>query len=296
MRVADQQLYAVLLGNFQRIGRRSLTAQDQVSSGKRVTRPSDDPIAFGNIVGYKSDLSTTDQWLRNVSFGTTRVSVADGTLGEVSNNLGRIKELAVRARSDTTSAGDRDLIAVEVRALQREILRLANTEVNGQRIFAGTRTDVDPFVLVSGDVVQYIGNDETQSIAVGKGQTIQVALPGSRVFTGPGADIFDGLRDLLTALETNDGSGIAAGIEAVDAAITQVTDAQGQLGAFENRLDGAESSLGRTRDARKAALSGVEDVDVAEAYTELTRQQIALEAAARSANDLFETSLLKFLR
>ena len=91
-------------------------------------------------------------------------------MGQVDTILSRIKELAVGARSDTNTANDRNVIAKEVRSLHRELLQLSNTEINGQRIFAGTKTDTDPFVLGSDDTVTYAGNSETQSIAVGNNQ------------------------------------------------------------------------------------------------------------------------------
>jgi len=111
MRVADQQMFTLVLNQFQSISQQTLEAQQQASSGKRVTRPSDDPIAFGRIVLDKSDLAQHGQWLRNIDTGSTRLAMADNTLGQVGTILSRIKELAVQARSDTSTASDRALIA-----------------------------------------------------------------------------------------------------------------------------------------------------------------------------------------
>jgi flagellar hook-associated protein 3 FlgL len=296
MRVADQQMFTLVLNQFQSISQQTLEAQQQASSGKRVTRPSDDPIAFGRIVLDKSDLAQHGQWLRNIDTGSTRLAMADNTLGQVGTILSRIKELAVQARSDTSTASDRALIAKEVRSLHREMVQLSNTEVNGQRIFAGTKTDADPFVLGSNDTVTYAGNSETQSIAVGNNQTIQVTLPGDRVFTGSTTNVFASVKNLLAALETNSGTGIETGIGDVDAAITQVADARGQIGALDNRLTTTQTALHSTVDLVQTALSHNQDIDLAEAITNLTRQQTALEAAARSANALFNNSLLNFLK
>jgi flagellar hook-associated protein 3 FlgL len=296
MRVSDQQIFGLVLANFQRIAQRTLSAQEQVSSGKRVTKPSDDPIGFGRIVSHKTSLARTEQWIRNIDAGVTRLEVADGTLGQVGTVLSRIKELTVRARSDTNTASERQLVAIEVRQLHRELVQFANAEVDGQHLFAGTKTDVAPFALVSGDDVQYLGNDEAQTIAVGKNQTIQVTLPGSQVFTGSVTNVFDGIRNLLLALESNNGGGIEAGIDDVDAAISQVADARGQVGAFDNRLESTRTALRESVDLVKTALSQEEDIDLAEAISNLTRQQTALEAAARSANLIFDNSLLKFLK
>ena len=226
MRVADQQMFGLVLNQFQSISQKTLEAQQQASSGKRVSKPSDDPIAFGRIVLNQSDLAQNGQWLRNIDSGSTRLALADSTLGQVNTILSRLKELAVSAGSDTNTANDRLVIAKEVRSLHRELLQLSNAEINGQRIFAGTKTDADPFVLGSGDTVTYAGNSETQSIAVGNSQTIQVTLPGDQVFTGPTTNVFTSVQNLLTALEANDRTGIETGIGTLDQAITQVANDQ----------------------------------------------------------------------
>jgi flagellar hook-associated protein 3 FlgL len=296
MRVTDQQIFGLVLNQFQSISQKTLEAQQQASSGKRVTKPSDDPIAFGRIVLDKSDLAQNNQWLRNIDSGSTRLAAADSTLGQVDTILSRLKELAVGARSDTNTANDRNVIAKEVRSLHRELLQLSNTEINGQRIFAGTNTGTDPFVLGSNDTVTYAGNNETQSIAVGANQTIQVTLPGSQVFTGPTTNVFDSVKNLLAALETNNGAGIATGIGDLDQAITQVANARGQVGALDNRLSTTKSALQGTVELVQTALSHNQDIDLAEAITNLTQQQTALQAAARSANAIFSNSLLNFLK
>jgi flagellar hook-associated protein 3 FlgL len=296
MRVADQQIFGLVLNQFQSISQKTLEAQQQASSGKRVSKPSDDPIAFGRIVLDKSDLAQSSQWLRNIDTGSTRLAAADGTLGQVDTILSRLKELAVGARSDTNTANDRNVIAKEVRALHRQLLQLSNTEINGQRIFAGTKTDADPFVLGSGDAVTYAGNSETQSIPVGNNQTIQVTLPGDQIFTGPTTNVFTSVQNLLTALEANNGTGIETGIGNLDQAITQVANARGQIGALDNRLSTTKSALQDTTNLIQTALSQNQDIDLAEAITNLTRQQTALQAAARSANVIFSNSLLNFLK
>lgn len=296
MRVTDQQIFGQVVSQFQEISQKTLEAQLQASSGKRVSKPSDDPTAFGRIVLDQTDLARTSQWLRNIDSGATRLAAADSALGQVDTILSRIKELAVSGRSETNTADDRNVIAKEVRELHRELIQVSNTEINGQRIFAGTKTDSDPFVLGSGDTVTYAGNSESQSIAVGNNQTIQVTVPGDQIFTGATTNVFDSIKNLLSALESNNSTGIETGIGTLDQAITQVATARGQVGALDNRLTTTQAALQDTSQLVQASLSKDQDIDLAEAITNLTRQQTALQAAARSANALFESSLLNFLK
>ena len=296
MRVADQQMYGTLLGNLQRSRLQMLTSQEQISSQKRVTNPSDDPSAFGQIVLDKSALSQTTQWIRRINFGTARVDAADHALGQVQNLITRVRELTVQASSDTTSAEGRQSIAKEVRQLQRQLVQLGNTEVAGQAIFGGTKTDVQPFTITSGDTVAYQGNSETQSIAVGENQTVQILVPGSSIFTGSTTNMFDSLRDLLTALEGNNRSGIQAELGNLDLATAQISDAQGTIGALANRLQVTHDALDTATLTITKSISDNQDADLATAITQLRLQEVAVQAASQTFTKIFDTSLINYLR
>jgi flagellar hook-associated protein 3 FlgL len=296
MRVADQQLFGSTAGSLQRVKERIVLVREQIASQQRIAKPSDDPAIFGQAILEKSALADNSQWIRNIQFGTARVAVADQTLGQTQNLLARVRELAVQARSDTTSAQGRVTIAQEVRQLHRQVIQLANAEVNGQPVFAGTKTDAPPFVLGIGDAVSYQGNSESQSIAVGPNQTTQIVLPGDQVFAGATTNIFDGLSNLLAALEANNGAGIEAGIGNLDQAIGQISLAQGQIGAIANRLDQAYGISLVVSEAIQNVLSDQTDTDLATALTELRLQETAYEATSQTFSRLFDLSLLRFLR
>ena len=296
MRVSDQQLYGSTAGSLERIKESVVRVHEQIASQKRISKPSDDPSIFGQVILEKSALADNDQWIRNIQFGRARVAVSDQTLGEAQNLISRVRELAVQARSDTTSAQGRATIAQEVRQLHRQLIHLANTEVSGQPVFAGTKTDAPPFVLGIGDAVSYQGNSESQSIAVGPNQTTQIVLPGDQVFAGATTNIFDDLRNLLVAMETNSGAGIEVGIENLDQAIAQISLGQGQIGAIANRLDTAYETSLVVSVAIQQALSDHTDTDLATALTELKIQETAYEATSQTFSRLFDLSLLKFLR
>lgn len=123
-----------------------------------------------------------------------------------------------------------------------------------------------------------------------------MTLPADQVFTGPTTNVFTSVQNLLTALEANDRTGIETGIGTLDQAITQVANAQGQVGALDNRLSTTKSALQGMGDFLQTALSHNQDIDLAEAITNLTRQQTSLQAAGRSANAIFSNSLLNFLK
>jgi flagellar hook-associated protein 3 FlgL len=296
MRVSDQQLFGSTAGSLERIKERIVRVHEQIASQQRIARPSDDPSIFGQVVLEKSALADNDQWIRNIQFGSARVAVADQTLGQAQSLISRVRELAVQAKSDTTSAQGRMTIAQEVRQLHRQLIQLANAEVSGQPVFAGTKTDAPPFVLGAVDTVSYQGNSESQSIAVGPGQTTQIVLPGNEVFTGSATNIFDDLSNLLAALEANNGTGIEVGIGKLDLAIGQFSLAQGQIGAISNRLDTAHETSLVVSEAIHRTLSDQIDIDLATALTDLKIQETAYEATSQTFARLFDLSLLRFLR
>jgi flagellar hook-associated protein 3 FlgL len=296
MRVSDQQLFSSTAGRLDRIKESIVRVNEQIATQQRIAKPSDDPSIFGQVVLEKSALADTEQWIRNIQFGRARVAVSDQTLGLAQDLISRVRELAVQGRSDTTSAQGRATIAQEVRQLHRQLIQLANTEVGGLPVFAGTKTDAPPFVSGIGDAVSYQGNGESQSIAVGPNQTTQILLPGDQVFAGATTNIFDDLSNLLVALESNSGAGIEVGIDNLDQAIGQISLAQGQIGGIANRLDTANETSLVVSEAIQQVLSDQTATDLATALTELQIQETAYEATSLTFSRLFELSLLRFLR
>ena len=140
MRVTEQQTFGILVNNLERSRARSLAIQQQVSTGKQIQQPSDDPSAFNHIVLDKTSLAAIEQRLRNISFGRTRLDLSDNLLTSTSDTLSRIQELAVQFKSDTNGLPERVIGSREVRQLYSMVLQNANAELNGQPVFTGTST------------------------------------------------------------------------------------------------------------------------------------------------------------
>lgn len=140
MRVTEQQTFSILANNLERSRAKSLLLQQQVSTGKQIQQPSDDPSAFNHIVLDKTSLAAIEQRLRNISFGQTRLDLSDNLLTSTSGTLSRIQELAVQFKSDTNGLPERVIGSSEVRQLYSVILQNANAELNGQPVFTGTST------------------------------------------------------------------------------------------------------------------------------------------------------------
>lgn len=187
MRVTEQQTFSILANNLERSRARALAIQQQVSTGKQVQQPSDDPSAFNHIVLDKSSLAAIEQRLRNISFGQTRLDLSDNILTSTSDSLSRIQELAVQFRSDTNGLSERVIGSSEVRQLYSAVLQNANTELNGQPIFTGTSTHGRTTGLaITTPVTLTNGTNDTLVVSVDgvtSGTIDLTAATGS--FTGP---------------------------------------------------------------------------------------------------------------
>ena len=140
MRVTEQQTFSLLANNLERSRARSLEIQQQVSTGKQVLQPSDDPSAFNHIALDKTSLAAIEQRLRNISFGRTRLDLSDKLLTGTTDTLSRVQELAVQFRSDTNGLPERVIGSSEVRQLFSVVMQNANADLNGQPVFTGTST------------------------------------------------------------------------------------------------------------------------------------------------------------
>jgi flagellar hook-associated protein 3 FlgL len=194
MRVTELQTFGVLANNLQRARARALEFQQQVSTGKAVRQPSDDPSAFNRIALDKVSLAVIEQRLRNISFGQARLDLSDKVLSNANGSLARLQELAVQFRSDSNGPSERVLGAVEARQVFAQIQEVANTELNGQPIFTGTST-----------------HGRTSGLAIAPPVTLTNGSNDSLIVNVDG--VSSGTVDLTTGTETLTGRELAARLQ-----------------------------------------------------------------------------------
>jgi flagellar hook-associated protein 3 FlgL len=262
-------------------------AQEQVSSGKKVERPSDDPVAFTRIVSYKDMNAALDQYRRNIDFSRGFLSQAESSLQSVSNLLTRAKELTMQGVSGVGNQGAMSAIATEVGSIFDQVLALANAQWSGggtgtRYIFSGFKSDTPAF----SDTGAYQGDSGEFSVDIGVGEQIPVGFAGNRVFQG-NVDIFDVLSRLKTALNAGDTQALQGILGELDQSLSQITNAVTEIGARDNRLDEAGTRLQDTSTSIKGLISNDEDVDMAEAASNFSLYQTALQATIASTSQIF---------
>ncbi len=302
MRVSNQSLSQQVQEGIQLNFRRLAKVQEAVASGKRINQLSDDALGAARVLDLKSYATSLDQYVRNIDNANAVLAQTDSALAEVTNVLSRAKEIALLLANDTYSAEDRRQAVSEIHAISQQVQTIGNTKFDGRYIFAGYKNGTAPFSEGGGGIV-YSGDTNEFHTPTSPSTNLAVTLPGNKVFQGTsltaGTDIFDTLADLETALAANDvngANGIRTQISRLDAAMDQVLSFRTAVAARQNSADVAKESLGSLQLRTTELRSQLEDADLVQVYSELARQQYALEAALQSASRVTQPSLLDYIR
>ena len=188
MRVTNKLMADTVTSNLFTNIERLLKAQNIVSSGKRIIKPSDDPIGMGKVLDYRTTLCAIDQYNRNIAHGESWLNVTESTLDSVGESLMRAKELALSQANATANADTMKVVAEEVKSIYDHLLQLANTKLGKSYIFAGHKTDTPPFSRDDDYIASYNGEAEVTEITCYDEST----LSGGEYFTlsSPSTDYY----------------------------------------------------------------------------------------------------------
>lgn len=291
MRVANKSIYDSVKFQLGNITEAMNKANQVVSSTKRISNLSDDPVGLNQVLNIKSLLSNIEQLDRNIGTGQSWLAASESALTGVQDLLTDTKALCVQMASATVGADQRHSAAETVQHTLNEIISLANTEVDGRYIFAGSDTDNTPFDS-SGN---YSGDDNPFTIKIGKDATIEVGSDGEAVFKSSGNDIIQTLTDLVSALQSNDIAGVQTAMSNLDNNAQHISSKIASVGSKTVRMEMKQNILQDSKVANTARLSKLEDADIAEAITDLQAKQIAYQAALTSSSNVLKMSLANFI-
>lgn len=277
--------------------------QNQLSSGQRISKPSDDPVGIQNAMRLKSNISGVEQWKNNANAAIDYMNTTDSTLGDMTSMLQRVRELAVQGANGTLGTDDRNAVANEVDQISDQLHLMANTQVGSKYIFSGTATDKalqiqDPVTKIWSSQTS-AGNDQEVKFEVGNNVNIPISVNGNNLFgdtaTIP-SGIFTTLSALSKALKANDSTSINNAIGSVDANINNVIALRSDLGARVNRMTSIQSQLDSTSINLQQNLSSIQDADMAKTITDFTNQQNVYKAALSVGAKIIQPSLVDFMR
>jgi len=273
-------------GNLERL-------QSQMTSGKRLTRPSDDPQGVHLTLAYRTDRDAANQHLRNIEHSMAWVQASETQIDSAVDAIHRARELGIMAANDALGPDQRSAIATELDELVNHLVTLGNATLRGQHLFAGTQIDTNPLLLTSGPptTVTYQGDSGQMLREIDTGVTIPINTSGAFL---PG--VIAGVISLRDHAVAGDVTGMQADLNTLDGGMDQLLDAQAQIGATTARLESTRDQLSLTQIHTLDQISKIEDVDFTEAATEFAIQETVYKAALAAASKAIQPSLLDYLR
>lgn len=271
---------------------------EQLSTGKKINRPSDDPVIAMKGMDYRTQVNQIEQFERNIGEVHNWMDNSDSALDKVQKGLERLRELAVQGANGTYEEGQRGNIAAEVDQIKEHLVELANTKVNNKFIFSGSATTGNggepPYELnEDGTFVTPINTNDV-NIEVSDGTKIRVNVKPDSIFT---EDLFKDLTDFSNALKDGtDDEAIGEFIGKIDTHIDNNVNARADLGARQNRIDLIENRVKEQLVTAKDMMSKNEDANMEEVIMNLTSQEAVHRAALSAGARIIQPSLLDFLR
>jgi len=270
------------------------TALLQLSSGKRVNTPSDDPSASASEIRNQATEARIDQYLQSVSSLQAQMQTADSTLNSVVTTLNQAVSLGVEATNGTLSDSNKAQIQQQIQGIIGSVVQLANTSFQGAYLFAGTNTTEQPFTEGAGGVT-YSGNAGSNSVAIADGRSLQSSVPGSQLFQQPGSDVFGSLQQLSTALQSGTADDINTATAAVSAALNYLSGQRVFYGTALNQLNDDQTNLNQVTVNLKSQDNSLVGADPTKVATQLSQAETAHQAALAAAAKILPESLLDFL-
>jgi flagellar hook-associated protein 3 FlgL len=301
-RITNQMISRSVLSDLNDVSNRLSKTQEKMSSGKQITRPSDDPYGTSRALTLSGDVAGTQQYQRNIGEAEAWQNITDASLSKINDAVQRARELTIQASTDSAGQDARNAAAQEIDQLIETIKGEANASYAGSYVFSGTKTDVRPYQVGGPDT--YAGDSGTVAREIGPGVSVQVNTLGQSLLgDGQGANdgkLLDTLRTLsqdLRAGTTASGNALrTTDLQAIDTNLTALTQARATVGATTNRLESADSRLAQVEQSTTQLLSNVQDADMAQTLIDYSMQQNVYQAALHAGANIVQQSLLDYLR
>jgi flagellar hook-associated protein 3 FlgL len=302
LRPVESTWYRSFLYNLTNTKTRYDEAISQTTSGKKLNYLSDNPSDMSYVLTLRSKLGQIDQFEKNINSAYGFLNTSESALDQVKTLFYSVVSLAEQGASEDNGPDERNSIADRVEAIREEIMNFANTEIMGKYVFAGSATDTIPFYVDTAAVVPpgrpqpilYQGNSDDIDIQADFSVTITTNIPGDQVFTGP-IDIFSRLDDLIENLRNDDTTGIANDISNMNELINQMSESIGTIGNRTAHLQQIHGLLKNFKTSMQSKMSSLEDADMAEAVSNLAREEVGLQATLQSGARIQRYSLMNYL-
>lgn len=301
-RITNQMASQMTLAGIETSLDRLDTTQQQLSTGKRINQPSDDPSGTALVLKMNTNLSNLANYSNQVTDGTGWSQASTSALTDITNAAQTIRTLTVEASDGTQSAADMQASAQEVNQLIDQIKQDANSQYNGQYVFSGSATTTQPYQSGSNDA--YAGNTGQVTRAIGPNTTLAVngnlsgvLGTGQTVSGQPAGDgqLLNTLRNISDAMQSGNSSALNAQLSSLDTNLNSLSGLSANVGAVQDRLQMASSRIQTLQTSDTQVLSNTQDADMASTEINFSTEQAALTAALQAGAKIVQQSLMNFL-
>lgn len=287
MRISNAMMASNIKGYLVQHTRKMLASQEKIASGKRINRPSDDPIGMGQALGYRKTIAALKQYNRNINDAKIHIDNVENILDAVTGYLMEAKAIAADPHTDM-----RAMLADQVVNIRNQVVQLANSKHNGNHLFAGYNTQTAPFDTATYD---YNGDDGTKNYMIGDGLQVGIVADGQAIFQGA-ADVFERLEALEEALRNGNAEEITAQLGPLTEVIEGLNTVRAVNAGVYKRLEATESHNKRFLVNAEDMLSRTEDTDMAAAIVDWQLQQTAYESTLATAAQMIRPTLIDFMK
>ncbi len=277
---------------------------EQISSGKKVRSPADDPVASARILELSNAQNMNNTYTETRKVARTSLETYESSLTSITSVIQDVQSSLVNAGNGAYTNEQRKIIANELQVRLDTLVGLSNTkDAQGDYMYAGYQTETAPFDDSTGNVV-FQGDSSKRALQVDVRRQMQVTYTGDQVFQANGNDLFANLKDTIDLLSTpitDDATqqafsnGLADSIKNMQASLDQVLIVRADLGSKLNELDTLDNTGSDMNLQYKASISNLQDLDYTEALSELAKKTTILEAAQKSYVQTSQISLFSFL-
>jgi len=284
MRISTSQFQIQSVARMLEQQERLSNIQQKISTGRRILSPSEDPSGSARILGLNQVVEINEQYQRNADIVQARLETEDVTLTSIVDVYQRVRELAVQGLNDPLGQENRDAIAAEIRQQLAELLSLSSRkDSSGEYLFSGFKGDTVPVTDDGNGGYAYAGDQGQRRVAIGPSRNIEDSDNGFELFfniNNTTENAFSAVYNLANTLENNTQS--PASLNDIDAIMDNLSTYRSRTGARLNSIEVQNNVNEGVVVHSKELLSDLEDLDIAEAITELNLRLTGLEAAQQS--------------
>lgn len=297
LRVTQNMMGTQLIRNLSRNLLQSDKIQNQMSTGRKINKPSDDPVGITYALRYRSELSNNEQYQKNASNAASYLDYTDTLLSQTEDIFKRLKELAVKASTETNPQEALDAIHAEVKEMRAQLVDVGNSRINGKYVFNGQMTDIPPYsdATAAGDTTDPYAID----FQLGAGVKLPINITGNAIFGDANAsdNAFQILDDLMNALQSTTNTAAIRDIsDRVSDRLTSIVSVHAEIGARTNRLELVQNRLSDEEYNVNGQQAFVEDVDYDKLIIASKINENIYQASLSVGAKIISPSLVDFLR